>query len=248
MRVDGVAVGADVPPRLFYLVLALPDLRDYVRDIGLVQHFLAEILLALLPHYILLKVEPLLNLLKLQFLIAVGKLTDSREGLQALEVRNKIIELLIQLFPILHNLLAALRKLLTIKVLCELPGHLLPLALSRRPSPSLLTDQHNILQLVYVGVKLLKLRDLVIQGLLELLLNLINLLLHLVLVVLDVDDFAEDLVLLLLVNVLQLLNTVAHGREPTLNLKEVPRGQILDLAPRLNLLLQLIKFLLCHVF
>ena len=107
----------------------------------------------------------------------------------------------------MQDLFAPLHKFVTVKVLGKLPCHLLLFVVL------FFTNQNNILQLVNILMKFLKLNNFVIKTLLEFILDFLNLLLHLLLVVFDVDDLAEYLVLLLLVDFLQLLETIAQGCE-----------------------------------
>lgn len=171
-----------------------------------------------------------LDVNQLSLFLAVGLLADFRERLEAIVILYEVVKLFMQFFTTLQDLLASLNELLAVEVLGELSGHLLLRIVT------ILLNQNNILQLFDVFMKLFKLQNLIIQTLLELLLDFLDLLLHFLLVVGHVNGFTEDLVLLLLVDLLQLLQAVAHRRDARLDFKKGSRARQSHLLAGLDLL------------
>lgn len=194
-----------------------------------------------MPNLVLLAIEPLFNLLEFEFFVAVGQTTNFGEWLESFVIHNELHEFLVQLLSVLQDLVASLNEFFNVEVLCQLPRDLLFLFVL------VLADEDNIVQLVDVVAELFELNDLVVEVLLEIFLDLLDLLLHFLLVVLDVDNFAEYLILLLLVDILQLLEAVTHGSKACFDIEELFRVCESYFARGLDLLLQLIELFDRHV-
>lgn len=189
-----------------------------------------------MTYLVLLVIEPLFDLFQLKLLLTIRKVTDFRVWLKCFEVHYEILEFIIEFFSILEDLIAPLNKFITIKILRKLPCYLLLIFIF------FLTNEYNILQLVDVFVKLFELNNFVIEALLELVLHFFNLLFHFLLIVFHMYDFTENLILLLLIDLLQLLQTEAHRCEASFHFKKLLGVREGDLASRLDLFLELIEF------
>ena len=161
--------------------------------------------------------------------------------LQVFVARNEAVVLSFEFGKVVHDLISSLAELLRVKIFIQLPGHVIDLVVLLF---LVALYQPYIVQFLDVFLELIMLGLFVLDLLLEFFLSLFNLLLKLVAIILHVDFFAVNLVLLLPLYFSHRLHAVVKGRNACLNMEKCLSLRFGDLLSRAHLLFHVVESLL----